>query len=152
MYRVCVVADTGADVDKRVAEAWARVEAGLSRVLTASLRQLNAPAPVQAIDAVEAALAVPLSQDFRASLGIHNGTDPGPTLPSADPSPVPLDYLYDTNLIIERTQMWRDGYHRLTFSARRTGTIRVGAARPALTRTPTADGGITRTRPGEVRP
>ena len=45
MSRVCVVTDTGADVDKRVAEAWARVEAGLSRVLAASLRQLNAPAP-----------------------------------------------------------------------------------------------------------
>src|SRR6266542_4229856 len=90
MSRVCVVTDTGADVDKRVAEAWARVEAGLSRVLTASLRQLNAPAAVQAIDAVEAALAVPLPQDFRASLRIHNGTDLGPTLPSPDPSPVPL--------------------------------------------------------------
>jgi hypothetical protein len=60
MSTVCVVTDTAADVDKRVAEAWTRVEAGLGRVLTASLRQLNAPAAVEAIDAVEAALAVPL--------------------------------------------------------------------------------------------
>ena len=103
--------DTGADVDKRVAEAWARVEAGLSRVLPASLRQLNAPAPVEAIDAVAAALAGSLPQEFRASLRIHNGTDPGPTLPSPYPSPVPLEQLYDTDLIIERTRMWRDGYH-----------------------------------------
>jgi cell wall assembly regulator SMI1 len=110
MSRVCVVTDTEADVDKRVAEAWARVEAGLGRVLTASLGQLNAPAAVQAIDAAEAALAVPLPQDFRASLRIHNGTGPGPTLPSPDPSPVPLECLYDTNLIIERTRMWRDSY------------------------------------------
>jgi cell wall assembly regulator SMI1 len=52
-----------------------------------------------------------LPQDFRASLCIHNGTDPGPTLPSRDPSPVPLQCLYDTNLIIEQTRMWRDGHH-----------------------------------------
>ncbi|MFG2089706.1 MULTISPECIES: hypothetical protein [unclassified Spirillospora] len=52
--------DTGADVDKRVAEAWARIEAGLSRVLPASLHHLNAQAAVQEIDAVEAALAIPL--------------------------------------------------------------------------------------------
>ncbi|MBM0206801.1 hypothetical protein JNW90_30175 [Micromonospora sp. STR1s_5] len=58
---------TGADVDKRVAEAWARIEAGLSRVLPASRRQLNAAAAVQAIDAVEADLAVQLPQDFRAT-------------------------------------------------------------------------------------
>lgn len=103
--------DTGADVDKRVMEAWARIEAGLSRVLPASLRQLTAPAPVQAIDAVEAALAVPLPQDFRASLRIHNGTDPGPTLPPPEPSPVPLTYLCGTDEIIEMTRMWRDGYH-----------------------------------------
>ncbi|MEH0830081.1 MULTISPECIES: SMI1/KNR4 family protein [unclassified Micromonospora] len=103
--------DTGADVDKRVAEAWARIEAGLSRVLPASLRQLNAPAAVQAIDAVEAALAVQLPQDFRASLRRHNGTDPGPTLPPPEPSPVPLTYLCDTNKIIEMTRMWRDNYH-----------------------------------------
>lgn len=111
MSRVCVVTDTGADVDKRVMEAWARIEAGLSRVLPASLRQLTAPAPVQAIDAVEAALAVPLPQDFRASLRIHNGTDPGPTLPPPEPSPVPLTYLCGTDEIIEMTRMWRDGYH-----------------------------------------
>ena len=111
MSRVCVVTDTGADVDKHVAEAWARIEAGLSRVLPASLRQLNAPAAVQAIDAVEAALAVPLPQDFRVSLRIHNGTDPGPTLPPPEPSPVPLNCLCDTNEIIEMTRMWRDNYH-----------------------------------------
>jgi cell wall assembly regulator SMI1 len=105
------VSDTGADVDKRVSEAWARVEAGLRRVLPGSLRQLNAPAAVQAIEAVEAALAVPLSPDFRASLRIHDGTDPGPTLPSSDPYPVPLQYLCDTNLIVDHTRMWRDGYH-----------------------------------------
>lgn len=91
LSRVCVVTDMGADVDKRVAEAWAWVEAGLSRVLTASLRRLSAPAGVQAVDAVEAALAVPLPQDFRASLRVHNGADPGTTLPSPDPSPVPLE-------------------------------------------------------------
>jgi cell wall assembly regulator SMI1 len=110
MSRVCVVAGTGADVDRRVAEAWARVEAGLSRVLPASLRQFPAPAAVQAIDAVEAALAMPLPPDFRASLRIHNGTDPGPTMPPPDPSPVPLERLYDTDLIIERTRMWRDSH------------------------------------------
>jgi len=102
--------DVGADADKRVAEAWARVEAGLNRVLPASLAQLSPPAAVQAIDAVEAALAVPLPPDFRASLRIHNGTDPGPTLPSPDPSPVPLECLFDTSMIIERTQDWRDGF------------------------------------------
>jgi cell wall assembly regulator SMI1 len=75
-------------------------------------------AAVQAIDAVETALAVPLPQDFRASLRMHNGTDPGPTLSSPDPSPVPLECLYDTNLIIERTRMWRAATIRS-----RTGTI-----------------------------
>jgi cell wall assembly regulator SMI1 len=97
-------------VDLPVAQAWARVEAGLGRVLAASLGRLNAPAGDRAIDAVEAALAVSLPHDFRASLRIHNGDDPGPTLPSADPSPVPLQCLYDTTLIIERTRIWRDGY------------------------------------------
>lgn len=101
---------TGVDVDGRVGEAWARVEAGLSRVLPASLRQLNAPAADQAIDAMEAALAVPLAPDFRASLRIHNGTDPGPTLPPPDPYPVPLQCLYDTDFIVQRTREWRDGY------------------------------------------
>jgi cell wall assembly regulator SMI1 len=102
------VADTGTDVDKRVAEAWARIEAGLSRVLPASLRQLEGPAAVQAIDAVEAALAVPLPQDFRVSLRIHNGTK---WIYDDSPSPVPLEHLCDTNQIIEMTRMWRDGYH-----------------------------------------
>jgi cell wall assembly regulator SMI1 len=110
MSRVFVVTDTGVDVDRRVAEAWTRVEAGLGRVLPDSLRYLSAPAPDPAIDALEAALAVPLPQDFRASLRIHNGTVLG-RMPSRDPSPVPLECLYDTDLIIERTRMWRDGYH-----------------------------------------
>jgi cell wall assembly regulator SMI1 len=69
-----VVADTGAYADERVADTWARIEAGLSRVLPASLQQLASPAEVKAIDAVEAALAVALPQDFCASLRIHNGT------------------------------------------------------------------------------
>ncbi|WP_074310167.1 SMI1/KNR4 family protein [Micromonospora cremea] len=104
--------DTGADVDKRVTEAWARIEAGLSRVLPASLRQLNAPAAVQAIDAVEAALALPLPQNFRASLRTHNGTKRGyDDSGQLQPSPVPLEYLYDTNEIIEMTRMWRNNYH-----------------------------------------
>ena len=77
MSRVRIVTDTGADIDKRVAEAWARVEAGLGRVLTASLRQLNAPAAVDAIDAVEAALSGPVPQDFRAQSPHHrDGTNP----------------------------------------------------------------------------
>ncbi|GAA1883981.1 SMI1/KNR4 family protein [Actinomadura bangladeshensis] len=103
--------DTGGDVDRPVAEAWARIEAGLGRVLPASLRQLNARATVQEIDAVEAALALRLPQDFRASLRIHNGTDPGPALPPPEPSPVPLTCLCDTSGIIEATRMWRDNHH-----------------------------------------
>ncbi|MFC7547767.1 SMI1/KNR4 family protein [Plantactinospora sp. GCM10030261] len=103
--------DTQTDIDERVVEAWARVEAGLRRVLPASLRQLTAPATEREIDAVEAALAVPLPPDFRASLRVHNGTDPGPTLPPPDPSPVPLTQLYDTSKIIEMTRMWRDNHH-----------------------------------------
>ncbi|MGC4814374.1 SMI1/KNR4 family protein [Micromonospora sp. DT228] len=102
--------DTGAEVDRRVAEAWARIEAGLGRVLPSSLRQLNEPAPAHAIDAVETALALTLPPDFRASLRIHNGTDPGTTLPSVEPTPVPLDNLCDTDQIIEMTRMWRDNY------------------------------------------
>lgn len=109
--RVCVVSETGADVDERVAEAWGRVEAGLGRILPDSLRQLNAQATVREIDAVEAALAIPLPRDFRASLRIHNGTDPGSSLPLPAPSPVPLTYLCDTNAIIEMTRMWRDNHH-----------------------------------------
>ncbi|MEU5910209.1 SMI1/KNR4 family protein [Micromonospora sp. NPDC047527] len=103
--------DTGAGVDKGVTEAWTRIEAGLSSVLPASVRQLKAPAPVQAVDALEAALAVPLPRDFRASLRIHNGTKWGYDSGQLQPSPVPLDYLYDTNEIIEMTRMWRDNYH-----------------------------------------
>ncbi len=112
MSRVCVVTDAGADVDKRVAEAWARVEASLRTILPASLYQLEPPAEVQAIDAVEAALGVVLPRDFRASLRIHNGTK---WIFSTDgrrqPSPIPLNYLYDTNGIVEATRMWRDNYH-----------------------------------------
>ncbi|MER7457379.1 SMI1/KNR4 family protein [Micromonospora sp. NPDC126480] len=95
--------------DQRVAVAWARVEAGLSRVLPASLGQLAAPAVEPAIDEVEAALAVALPGDLRASLRIHNGTtwaSPG----SGQPSPVPLERLYDTGQIVEATRMWRDNY------------------------------------------
>ncbi|MEV4811007.1 SMI1/KNR4 family protein [Micromonospora avicenniae] len=93
-----------------VTEAWKRIEDGLSRVLPASLRHLGPPAEVQEIDAVEAALARPLPPDFRASLRIHNGTTwtyPG----SGQPSPVPLDWFYDTERIIEATRMWRDNHH-----------------------------------------
>lgn len=91
----------GADVDLAVADAWAQVEAGLNRVLPASLRGLAAPAGDQEIDAMEAALGVVLPPDFRASLGIHNGTIWG------RPSPVPLECLYDTGGIIEWTRDWR---------------------------------------------
>ncbi|GAA0947662.1 SMI1/KNR4 family protein [Virgisporangium aurantiacum] len=104
--------DAGADIDERVADAWARVEAALGRVLPDSLRQLNAPAAVEEIDAVEAVLAMPLPRDLRASLRIHNGTK---WIFSADgqrrPSPVPLNQLYDTDGIVEATRMWRDNYH-----------------------------------------
>lgn len=35
---------------------------------------------------------------------------PRPDTAVPDPSPVPLECLYDTSLIIERTRGWRDGY------------------------------------------
>jgi len=92
------VTDIEAAADERIANAWARIEAGLSRVLPASLQRLAAPAEVQDIDALEAALAVVLPPDFRASLRIHNGTTWG------RPSPVPLECLYDTNGIAEATR------------------------------------------------
>ncbi|MEK8107201.1 hypothetical protein NKG94_22350 [Micromonospora sp. M12] len=60
---------------------------------------------------MEAALAVSLQPDFRASLRVHNGTGPGATLPSSEPSPVPLTNLCDTDEIIEMTRMWRDNHH-----------------------------------------
>lgn len=112
MSRVRVVTDTAADVDKRVAAAWARIEASLSGVLPASLRQLQPPADAEAIDAVEAALAVPLPQDFRVSLRIHNGTKwIFGTDGQRQPSPIPVNYLFDTDGIVEATRMWRDNYH-----------------------------------------
>jgi cell wall assembly regulator SMI1 len=92
------------EFDESVEAAWARVEAGLGRVLPGSLTQLAAPADAAAIDAVEAALGVTLPPDFRGSLGIHNGTA------WDGPSPVPLDYLYDTDGLVEMTRMWRDNY------------------------------------------
>ncbi|MFI6262751.1 SMI1/KNR4 family protein [Micromonospora sp. NPDC051006] len=93
--------DAGTHADEDVADAWARIEASLGRVLPASLGQLGAPAEAQAIDAVETALAVVLPPDVRASLRVHGGTKWG------WPSPVPLDYLYDTDEIVEATRMWR---------------------------------------------
>lgn len=101
--------DTGADVSEGVDRAWARIEASLGRVLPASLRQLEPPAEVQAIDAVESALAVVLPQDFRASLRIHGGTK-WPAPHRGQPSPVPLDCFYDTNGIVAATRMWRGNY------------------------------------------
>jgi cell wall assembly regulator SMI1 len=95
------VADSGPYAGAGVADAWARIETGLSRVLPASLPQLAAPAEVDAIDAVETTLGVVLPQDFRASLRIRNGTKWG------QPWPVPLERLYDTNEIIEATREWR---------------------------------------------
>jgi cell wall assembly regulator SMI1 len=95
----------GADEDQGAADAWARVEAGLIRVLPASLRRLATPAGKREIDAVEAALGVVLPPDFRASLGIHNGTRLD--LRWDWPSPVPLESLYDTGEIVEWTRDWR---------------------------------------------
>ncbi|MET7750776.1 SMI1/KNR4 family protein [Micromonospora sp. NPDC005367] len=101
---------TGHGTDEGVTEAWKRIEDGLSRVLPASLRHLAAPAEVQEIDAVEAALAQPLPPDLRASLRVHNGTT-WPHAGSGQPSPVPLDWFYDTSQIIEATRMWRDNHN-----------------------------------------
>lgn len=92
---------SGENVSRDVAGAWTRIEAGLNRVLPAALRRLEAPAGEQEIDAVESALGVVLPPDFRASLGIHNGTMWG------SPSPVPLECLYDTGEIVEWTRDWR---------------------------------------------
>ncbi|WP_165947120.1 SMI1/KNR4 family protein [Micromonospora sp. 15K316] len=100
--------DTG--VDERVTEAWTRIEDALGRVLPASLGQLSAPAETPEIDAVEAALAVSLPEDFRAGLRVHNGTGWAHSAPG-QPSPVPLDQLYGTDQIIEATRMWRDNHH-----------------------------------------
>jgi cell wall assembly regulator SMI1 len=95
--------------DEEVARAWSRIEAGLSRVLPASLELLGAPAGTPAIDTLEAALQVVLPSDFRRSLCVHNGTSwPHDT---GHPSPVPLDRLYDTIGIVEATRMWRGNYH-----------------------------------------
>lgn len=85
-----------------VVAAWARIEAGLRRVLPDSLRLLGAPADEPAIDAVEAALGVALPPSFRESLRVHNGTGWG------WPAPVPLNWLYDTDGIVEATHVWRD--------------------------------------------
>ena len=100
---------TGADVSEGVDRAWARIEASLGLVLPASLRQLKPPAEVEAIDAVESALAVALPPDFRASLRVHGGTK-WPALHRGQPSPVPLECLYDTDGIVAATRMWRDNY------------------------------------------
>ncbi|GIH07666.1 hypothetical protein Rhe02_57330 [Rhizocola hellebori] len=87
--------------DEDVTEAWTRIEAGLSRVLPASLPRLAPPAEVEAIEEAEAVLELVLPQDFRASLRIHNGTAWGL------PSPVPLECLFDASGIVESTRMWR---------------------------------------------
>nr|WP_277605720.1 SMI1/KNR4 family protein [Glycomyces sp. L485] len=93
-----------ADTDERsfenVANAWARVEEALNRVLADSLRLLAGPAEVREVDAVDAVLGVTLPLDFRASMCVHNGSKSG------DPSPVPLDYLFNTADIVELTQAW----------------------------------------------
>lgn len=89
--------------------AWERIEASLGRVLPASLRQLKPPAEVQAIDAMESALAVALPQEFRASLRVHDGTK-WPAPHRGQPSPVPLECLYDTSGIVTATRMWRGNH------------------------------------------
>jgi cell wall assembly regulator SMI1 len=85
-----------------VSHAWSRVEAALGRVLPAALTNLAPPADERAIAALEAALSVTLPADFRASLGVHNGTTWG------EPWPVPLEELYDTDGIARATRQWRD--------------------------------------------
>jgi cell wall assembly regulator SMI1 len=86
--------------DERVAHAWARLEAALHRVLPDSLRLLAPPAEPEGIDAIESGLGVRLPPDFRASLRIHNGTA------RDDPSPVPLEYLFGAEEILEMTRVW----------------------------------------------
>lgn len=98
--------DAEAYADEGVTDAWARIEAELSRLLPASLGQLAAPAEAPAIEVVQAALATVLPQDFRASLRLHNGTKQE----WGHPSPVPLERLYGTDEIVEATRMWRDSY------------------------------------------
>jgi len=134
MPRLRVVMSAGAYADGGVADAWARIEANLSDVLPASLEQLTAPAEMPAIDAVETALALTLPRDFRASLRVHNGTTWG------QPSPVPLDHLYDTDQIVEATRMWADAEADPVFDDPRVwaylldrGSIRAsGPVRPTL--------------------
>lgn len=92
-----------ADIDDHVASAWARVEAALGRVLPDSLRLLAGPAEEREIDAIEAELRVALPPDFRASLRLHNGSILG------DPSPVPLDHLFDCLDVVEMTRAWHFG-------------------------------------------
>ncbi|WP_181245858.1 SMI1/KNR4 family protein [Glycomyces artemisiae] len=83
-----------------IESAWARVEAALRRVLPDSLPLLAGPAAASEIDAIEAALEVVLPPDFRASLGIHNGSNFG------GPAPVPLDHLFSAGEIVAMTQAW----------------------------------------------
>lgn len=94
------MADTGEHSYEDISSAWARVEAALSRVLPDSLPLLAGPAEAGEIDALEATLGLRLPPDFRASLRVHNGSKFG------DPSPVPLDYLFNTGDIAEMTRAW----------------------------------------------
>lgn len=94
------VAETDQRSFEDVESAWARVEAALRRVLPDSLPLLAGPAAASEIDAIEAALEVVLPPDFRASLGIHNGSNFG------GPAPVPLDHLFSAGEIVEMTQAW----------------------------------------------
>ncbi|MEV6967247.1 SMI1/KNR4 family protein [Hamadaea sp. NPDC051192] len=94
---------THPDAGQIVTEAWARIEAALARVLPETVPTLRPPATEAEIDAVEAALGLPLPPDFQASLRVHDGTE------WAKPSAVPLDLLYPAAEIVEATRMWRDG-------------------------------------------